>query len=88
MNNSEKRTPRYKLFGYEITDETDFMDKEYGITPQIKVLILDLYYDVQSKKRGVINKLLKNYKEISSGATIQKLLDGSLQPLREYRKSF
>ncbi len=63
MNNSEKRTPRYKLFGYEITDETDFMDKEYGITPQIKVLILDLYYDVQSKKRGVINKLLKTIKK-------------------------
>lgn len=63
MNNSENMSPRYKLFNYEVTDETDFMDKKYGITPQIKELIEDLYYDVQNKKKGVVNKLLKVIKK-------------------------
>ncbi len=63
MDNTENKSNYYKMFGYEITDETDFMDKKVGITPQIKVLILDLYYDVQNKKRGIINTLLKTIKE-------------------------
>lgn len=57
MNNFKKR------FGYEITDETDFLDQEYGITPEIKKLIEDLYYDVQDKKKGIVNKLLKTIKK-------------------------
>jgi len=63
MDNTENKSNYYKMFGYEITDEADFMDKKLGITPQIKVLILDLYYDVQNKKRGVINTLLKTIKK-------------------------
>lgn len=63
MDNTENKSNYYKMFGYEITDETDFMDKKFGITPEIKVLILDLYYDVQNKKRGIINTLLKTIKE-------------------------
>jgi hypothetical protein len=63
VNNNENMSDRYKIFGYEITDETDFMDKEYGITPEIKELIQDLYYEVQDKKRGIVNKLLKTIKK-------------------------
>lgn len=63
MDNTEKTSDRYNMFGYEITDETDFMDKEYGITPVIKNLIQDLYYDVHDQKKGIVNKLLKTIKK-------------------------
>ncbi len=63
MDNTENKSARYKLFGYEITNDTDFMDREYGITPVIKDLILDLYYEVQDKKKGIVNKLLKTIKK-------------------------
>ncbi len=63
MDNTENISTRYKLFGYEITDEPDFMDKEYGITPEIKELIEDLYFDVQSKTKGAVDKLLKTIKK-------------------------
>ncbi len=59
MDNKENISPRYKLFEYEITDESDFMDNEYGITPEIRELIENLYHEVQIKKKGIINKLLK-----------------------------
>ncbi|MEE9214519.1 MAG: DUF1186 domain-containing protein [Thermodesulfobacteriota bacterium] len=59
MNNSKNLSDRYKMFGYEITGEPDFMDKEFGITPEIKDLVQDLYHEVQDKKRGIVNKLLK-----------------------------
>lgn len=63
MNNSENRAPRFILFNYEITDDTDFIDKQYGITPKIKDLIDDLYHEVLDKKRGIVNKLLKTIKK-------------------------
>ena len=63
MENTENISSRYKMFGYEITGETDFMDKEYRITPEIKELIQDLYYQVQDKKKGIVNKLLKTIKK-------------------------
>lgn len=63
MNNSENISHRYKLFGYEITNEPDFIDKEYGVTAEIKKLIQDIYYEVQNKKKGVINKLLNTIKK-------------------------
>ncbi|ODS30842.1 MAG: preprotein translocase subunit SecA [Candidatus Scalindua rubra] len=59
MKKFKNLSDRYKLFGYEITNEPDFMDKEFGITPEIRVLIQDLYYEVMEEKRGTINKLLK-----------------------------
>lgn len=63
MKNTDNITNRYKMFGYEITGKPDFMDKEYGITPQIKDLIQDLYYEVQDKEKGIVNKLLKTIKK-------------------------
>ncbi len=59
MNNPKNQPDRYKLFGYEITGEPDFMDKEFGITAEIKKLIQDTYYEVMEKKKGTTNKLLK-----------------------------
>lgn len=59
----ENMSDRYKMFEYEITDEPDFMDEEFGITPEIKELIQGLYYELRSKKRGIVNTLLKAIKK-------------------------
>ena len=67
MDNTENMSPRYKLFNYEITDETDFMDKKLGITPEIRDHIHELYFEAHEPERGTVKKLknlIKRYPHI------------------------
>ncbi len=58
MNNFKNLSDRYKMFEYEITDEPDFMDKEFGITPEIREYVQDLYFEIKNPKKRTIRKLL------------------------------
>lgn len=52
MNNSKNLSDSYKMFGYEITDEPDFLDKEFGIMPEISEHICELYFEAHEPERG------------------------------------
>ena len=64
MNNFKNLSDRYKMFGYEITDEPDFLDKEFGITPEIREHIYELYFEAHEPERGTIKKLKTLIKNI------------------------
>jgi hypothetical protein len=67
MNNSENVSDRYKMFGYEITDEPEFLDKEFGITPEIREHIYELYFEAHEPERGTVKKLkniIKKYPHV------------------------
>jgi len=67
MNNNENMSDRYKTFGYEITEEHDFVDKKLGITPEIRDHIQELYFEAHEPERGTVKKLkilIKKYPHI------------------------
>lgn len=67
MKNPENLSDRYKMFGYEITDEPELLDKEFGITSEIREHIYELYFEAHEPERGTIKKLktiIKKYPHI------------------------
>lgn len=50
---------RNKEYNYEIVDDPDYFDKENAVTPELKKELNTIYFDIQKKKKKVIEKLLK-----------------------------
>ncbi len=49
---------RYKLFGHEITTDKNFMDVEFGITPELQVHFESLNFEMAKGGEMILNRLL------------------------------
>ena len=51
------RKDQYKIFGYNITSDTSFMNENFNITPEIADILQEIYPRVMQRKPGVIKEL-------------------------------
>jgi len=49
---------RYKSFDYEITNDPEFMNDKFGITPELSRQMSSIYYKAQKGGRKVIEKMI------------------------------
>jgi hypothetical protein len=79
---------RFKEFNYEITFDTDFMDKQYCITPTLKRELNTLYFEIQEGKKNIIEKLLKLIEQHPNNPQLKNFLSIAYKNIGKISKSY
>ena len=81
---------RYKLFGYEITTDPDFMDERNAMTPELRDIIEDLYLEIMIEKGGKksIKKLLELIERFPKNPQLKNFLTVAYVNAGDTEKAF
>ena len=76
-----------RVDGYNLTDDSVFMDRQNHMTPNLKDRIQDLYFDIHKGKESVIPVILKLIEKFPKNPQLKNCLSIAYNNLGEIEKS-
>lgn len=76
-----------RIAGYNLTDDFDFLDRQNHITPHLKDLIQDLYFDIHKGRESVIPLILKLIERFPKNPQLKNCLSIAYNNIGEIEKS-
>jgi len=76
-----------KVDGYNLTDDSVFMDRQNHMTPYLKDRIQDLYFDIHKGNKSVIPVILKLITKFPKNPQLKNCLSIAYNNMGEIEKS-
>ena len=76
-----------RVDGYNLTDDSGFMDRQNHMTPYLKERIQDLYFDIHKGNKSVIPLILKLVQKFPKNPQLKNCLSIAYNNLGDIEKS-
>ena len=76
-----------RVDGYNLTDDSDFLDRQNHMTPYLKDRIKDLYFDIHKGNKSVIPVILKLIQKFPKNPQLKNCLSIAYNNIGEIEKS-